>query len=63
MENVMVKIKGDYVSQIFNKDIVSIDEILEKIVELDAEIEKLKDKNKELLSKNNGEDIKDYEEY
>lgn len=40
MENILINLKNDYVSKIMGKDIVTLEELLEKIVELDAELEK-----------------------
>lgn len=40
MENILINLKNDYVSNIMGKDIVTLEELLEKIVELDAELEK-----------------------
>lgn len=40
MENILINLKNDYVSNIMGKDIVTLEELLEKIVELDAESEK-----------------------
>jgi hypothetical protein len=44
MKNIIVNLKNDYCSEIFGKDLVSIEELLDKIVELDAEIERMKEK-------------------
>lgn len=40
MENILINLKNDYVSNIMGKDIVTLEELLEKIVELDSELEK-----------------------
>lgn len=51
MKNIIINLKNDYCSEIFGKDLVTIEELLDKIVELDAELDKLKEKDG------------DYEEY
>lgn len=43
MKNIIVNLKNDYCSEIFGKDLVSIEELLDKIVELNAEIERMKE--------------------
>lgn len=45
MENILINLKNDYVSNIMGKDIVTLEELLEKIVELDAELEKKEEKS------------------
>jgi hypothetical protein len=44
MKNILINLKNDYVSNIMGKDIVTLEELLEKIVELDAELEKKEEK-------------------
>jgi predicted phage-related endonuclease len=48
MEQVLVNIKDDYCAKFFNKDLVSIDEILNKLSELEDEKEAVENELKEL---------------
>lgn len=48
MEQVLVNIKDDYCAKFFKKDLVSIDEILNKLYELDNEIDSLKEELEDL---------------
>lgn len=48
MEQVLVNIKDDYCTKFFKKDLVSIDEILDKLYELDNEIDSLKEELEDL---------------
>ena len=47
MENILINLKNDYVSNIMGKDIITLEELLEKIVELDAELEKKEEKTED----------------
>ena len=48
MEQVLVNLKDDYCAKFFNKDLVSIDEILNKLYELENDIEDLKEELEDL---------------
>ena len=48
MEHVLVNLKGDYCGKFFEKDLVSIDEILNKLYELENEIEALQEELEDL---------------
>jgi DNA repair exonuclease SbcCD ATPase subunit len=48
MEQVLINLKGDYCAKFFNKDLVSVDEILNKLYELENDIEDLKEELEEL---------------
>lgn len=48
MNKVMVNLEEDYCRKYFNKDVVSIDDILDKLKELDDELYEQKEKYKEL---------------
>lgn len=48
MEHVLVNLKGDYCAKFFKKDLVSIDEILNKLYELEDEIEALQEELEDL---------------
>lgn len=47
MKNILINLKNDYVSNIMGKDIVTLEELLEKIVELDAELEKKEERSRD----------------
>lgn len=48
MEQVLINLKDDYCAKFFNKDLVSIDEILNKLAELEDEKEVVEKELKEL---------------
>ena len=48
MDKVLINLEEDYCRKYFNKDIVSIEEILEKLLELDDELYEQKEKYREL---------------
>lgn len=48
MDKVMINLEEDFCRRYFKKDIVSVSEILDKLVELDEEVEKLKETYQEL---------------
>lgn len=48
MDKVLINLEEDYCRKYFNKDIVTIDEILEKLNELDDELYEQKERYREL---------------
>jgi hypothetical protein len=48
MNNVMINLEEEYCRKYFNKDVVTIDELLDKLVELDDELYEQKEKYREL---------------
>lgn len=48
MERIMINLEEDFCRRYFKKDIVSLSEILEKLVELDEEVDKIKEAYQEL---------------
>jgi len=48
MEQVLINLKDDYCAKFFNKDLVSIDEILNKLYELENDIDDLKEELEDL---------------
>lgn len=66
MENVYIKTEdtNKWIAKYFNnKDLISIDDLLDLIEELDSEVEYLKDKIKEMEEPKEDEDIDEYVEY
>lgn len=54
MENILINLEEQFHRRYFKKDIVTLEEILEKIEELDDEVEKLRETYQELEN-----DVKD----
>ena len=54
MENILINLEEQFHRRYFKKDIVTLEEILEKIEELDDEVEKLRERYQELEN-----DVKD----
>jgi hypothetical protein len=48
MERIMINLEEDFCRRYFKKDIVTISEVLEKLVELDEEVDKIKEAYQEL---------------